>query len=148
MSLIVDSFFAEVLNNDTDVTAQVENRIYNPDLDVTESEADNVPLPYIIIDQQETKNDLGTKDEPGESDTDSDTVSILVVCNNRDELADLTQLIRRKIRNAYRDHLIDTEEKYGFTINDYEFSASPVIKDPYRPCTFRTLLYVCDVTNI
>ena len=99
MSLIVDSFFAEVLNNDTDVTAQVENRIYNPDLDVTESEADNVPLPYIIIDQQETKNDLGTKDEPGESDTDSDTVSILVVCNNRDELADLTQLIRRKIRN-------------------------------------------------
>lgn len=143
MSLSTDRFFYQALTADTDVTAIVGTRIANPAL--TYEQEDKWPLPYMVIALEGVQNGNGTKDEVGESDEDTSTVSVLCVAANRDALATLAQTARTAIRTAFEE--MSGWATLGFEIMDYQFNADGVQLDPDKPCVYQTLRYVCDVQN-
>lgn len=143
MGLITDKFFWQALRDNNLVHALVGDRIANPAL--TYEQEDKWQLPYIVIGLEGVQNGTGSKDEVGEADEDSATVSVLCVAENRDRLATLTTKARAAIRDAYTTCDWDS---IGFEIMDYQMSADGISLDPERPCCYQTLRYVCEVAMI
>ena len=135
--LAADKFFFDALKASADIMGRVDGRIFNPARPTIDEEEDRVP--YIIIDLESVANDGTTKDDV-ESDSDTATVSVLCVENDRDSLASLTQAVRNQCR-AYLTAVGDA------VIVDWQFSATEVGYDPMKPCCYQTLRYQCDVIN-
>jgi len=142
MSLITDLFFYNALKADDDIMEETEGRIFNTARNEEDENEDK--LPYIIITYDGMQNDQGTKDSTGESDIDRDTISVLCVAEDREDLADLMEMVRPCIKDAMEDQ--DATEQ-GFIIDDYSLTASAIECDPSRPCHFQTLTYQCETNN-
>ena len=144
MSLSTDQFFYEALRNSSDVTEIVGGRIANPAL--TYEQEDKWTAPYLIIELKSVSNQKGTKDDVGESDEDSATVDVFCLASTRDQLSSVTEIVRKTIRNAFKDE--EGWDTMGFEITDYQFSAGEILLDPDKPAVYQTLRYVCDVQNL
>jgi len=148
MSLCTDKFFFKSLKEDEDVMDAVDGRIINTaDTTVDPESADDTEIPYIIITNEGTVNDEESKDSVGESDTDTDTISIVIAAKTRSELADVAKLVRKTIKAAFADMDDETAESLGFWLNDYSFTASGVNFDEWKPCMWQTLNYKCETTE-
>lgn len=140
MSLQTDIAFNHALSTDERLREAVAGRIYNTAIPLPDEDADNVPVPYIIITYDGMTNDVATKDDPYEGDGDSVNISVLVVAETRSALADLIQIVRNTIHDYFVEHY-DEEEIIPM---DYSLSATPVQYDSWKPCYFQTLTYQCD----
>ena len=171
MGLALDSLFIDMLASDTTLMTAIGNRLYGTDIPVPDAEYDNTPVPYVIVHFDGLTNDETTKDNPYESDYDTVNISIWVCARNREELATLTQRIRRTIlhevmwtrRFIYRadkegailndtnsDHLkvgSDYDSMTGMIPEDYRFTSEGVQYDPMKPSFLQILNYSCDVRN-
>ena len=171
MGLALDSLFIDMLASDTTLMTAIGNRLYGTDIPVPDAEYDNTPVPYVIVHFDSLNNDETTKDNPYESDYDTVNISIWVCARNREELATLTQRIRRTIlhevmwtrrfmnladqegailndTNSY--HLKvwrNYESMTGIIPEDYRFTAEGVQYDPMKPSFLQILNYSCDVRN-
>lgn len=150
--LSTDIFFLKAIKSNAEIlaklpTGDVYNNIANPDFDM-----DNVPLPYIIVNNDGGKNDETTKDDRYESEDDNVTISIRIVARNRKELDTLANGVRETIR-AYiigMDEEIDNgENPEGMELkpNDYKFSFSEIAYDMLKPSHNIMFYYQCDVRN-
>ena len=92
--LAADKFFFDALGASADINGRVEGRIFNPARATIDEEEDRIP--YIIITLDSVTNDGQTKDSDVEGDSDTATVSVLCVENDRDSLASLTQAVRNQ----------------------------------------------------
>lgn len=143
MSLSTDRFFYDALRNDSDIIATTGGRIFNPGREDIDEEEDKIP--YIILSLDGVQNEhADNKDECGEGLVDSDTISVLVVAENRNKLANLANTVRNVLHQALDEFWDEDVELYGFSIFDYSFSAGPVQLDASKPCCFQTLTYVVD----
>lgn len=95
-------------------------------------------IPYIIIQPQGLAAG-STKDAYEEGD--SDTVSILIVASDYDELIDLSQLVRDTIATM----LVDVHD--GFQIDDYNLTVTKTLMDVDKPCYFHELIYQTNTQN-
>lgn len=143
MSLQTDIAFNHALATDERLRTAVEGRIYNTAIPLPDEDADNVPVPYIIITYDGMTNDVATKDDPYEGDGDSVNISVLVVAATRSALADLMQMVRDTIHDYFVEHA-DEEDIIPM---DYSLSATPVQYDSWKPCYFQTLTYQCDTNR-
>lgn len=108
-----------------------------------DEDAENVPVPYVIVTFNGLNNEGTTKDDPFEGDTDVVQIGVEVTAVNREQLAELTQLVRSTIH----DYLTEDVDDERQTIDDYQFSAEAVQYDSMKPCYWQTLRYQCDVFN-
>lgn len=143
MSLITDKFFYDALRNNADVIEVTEGRIFNTARPEIDEEEDKIP--YIIIQNMGTQEQNLTKD--GDT-TDNDTITILVVAETREELGDITTLIRQTIKEAMDELDYDDGEKLGYNMLDYTFSAGAVMYDFTKPCHYQELTWVCETENL
>lgn len=112
-------------------------RIFTASRPETEDKADK--LPYIIVMPQGI-NTRGNKDEYDCGD--NATVDVLVVGTaDPNEFVNLAQTVRDTIE----DNLTGDND---FTIDDYTFSASPLMYDEKKPCYFQTLTYNVNTQKI
>lgn len=121
----------------------IDGRLYSTAIPMPDEDAENVPVPYIIVTFNGLNNEGTTKDDPFEGDTDVVQIGVEVTAVNREQLAELTQLVRSTIHN-YLTEDVDDERQ---TIDDYQFSAEAVQYDSMKPCYWQTLRYQCDVFN-
>lgn len=146
MSLVTDKFFKNALAASSDVMTATGERIYNTVDD--EIGNDDTPLPYILICNDGTQNDDESKDDRFESDYDIDLIRLTICAKTRADLADLAQAVRSVILTAARGLTNEAQQSLGFYLEDYDFSASAVNFDEFRPCYWQDLIYKCQTSNI
>ena len=151
MSLATDSIFVTALQSNTDLmealgyveateTSEGEPaRLYCTAIPLPDEDADNVPVPYVIVTFDGLTNDQGTKDDRYESEYDTVNIGVEVAARNIDELHDLTKMVRDTILSYLR-----TNET---AIMDYNFAAQQIQYDSMKPCYWQILTYQCDVNN-
>lgn len=145
MSLKTDLFFARSCRR-LSIMETTEGRVFNTGRDEISEEEDKIP--YIIITNDGTQNQEESKDAEVETAYDNDTVSVLIVSDTRSHLAELAEEVRNSVRDDVEDMDEEMAKEFGFMIEDYSFTASPVEYDPSKPCFFQTLTYQCETQNL
>ena len=148
MSLATDSIFITALQSNSDLMEALgydaqtgENaRLYCTAIPLPDEDADNVPVPYVIVTFDGLTNDQGTKDDRYESEYDTVNIGVEVTARNINELHDLTQMVRDTILSYLREN--DT------AIMDYNFAAQQIQFDSLKPCYWQVLTYQCEVYNL
>ena len=153
MSLSTDSIFVSALKSNSDLLEKLTEsldddgttvidetpRLYGTAIGLPDEDAENVPVPYIIVTFNGLTNDHGTKDNRYESPYDTVNIGVEVTAKTLDDLHTLTQMVRDTILSYLR-----TNET---AIMDYQFAAQPIQYDSLKPCYWQVLTYQCDVYN-
>ena len=140
MSLATDSIFVDALQSNAALVERVGGRIYGTAIPLPDEDADNVPVPYLIVTFDGLNNDVDSKDDEMESDTDKVNISIEVVSETLAKLHELTQAVR----DTVRDYLATNDTD----ITEYQFGAQAIQYDSLKPCYWQVLTYQCDVENL
>ena len=140
MGLSTDSIFIYALSASEDIMQAVDGRIYGTAIPLPDEEADNVPVPYIIVTFNGLNNIDETKDDMYESDYDSVNIGIEVIGKTLGHLHDLTEMVRDVIHQYFMNNETPVE--------GYQFSAQPIIFDSEKPGYWQVLNYQCEVRNI
>jgi len=154
MSLATDSIFVtalqsndvlleklkEYIDEDGYVQHDETPRLYGTAIGLPDDDADNVPVPYVIVTFDGLTNDQGTKDDRYESDYDTVNIGVEVTARSLDELHELTQMVRDTILSYLRAN--------ETAIMDYQFAAQQIQYDSLKPCYWQVLTYQCDVINV
>lgn len=145
MSLQTDKFFFNALKANADIMNEVEGRIFNPARSTTDEKEDRIP--YIIVKMDGLTNEQSTKDDV-EGDTDKVQIGIMVVADNRDMLAPLTEAVRKQcITYLHQVEEYPTSPLKNVAPFDWAFSAEGVQYDPDKPCVYQILNYQCDTNR-
>ena len=153
MSLATDSIFVSALKSnsellekltesiDDDGTTVIDEtpRLYGTAIGLPDEDAENVPVPYVIVTFDGLTNDQGTKDDRYESPYDTVNIGVEVTAKTLDDLHTLTQMVRDTILSYLRT--TDT------AIMDYNFAAQQIQYDSLKPCYWQVLTYQCDTVN-
>ena len=153
MSLATDSIFVSALQSNSDLLEKLTEsldddgttvidetpRLYGTAIGLPDDDAENVPVPYVIVTFDGLTNDQGTKDDRYESEYDTVNIGVEVTAKTLDDLHDLTQMVRDTILSYLR--MNDT------AIMDYNFAAQQIQYDSLKPCYWQVLTYQCDVIN-
>lgn len=140
MSLATDSIFVDALKSNTELVERVGGRIYGTAIPLPDEDADNAPVPYLIVTFDGLNNDVDSKDDEMEGDTDRVNISIEVTGESLEKLHELTQAVRDTVRNYLSAN--DTD------IIEYQFGAQQIQYDSMKPCYWQVLTYQCDVENL
>ena len=144
MSLQTDIIFVKALRANADLMAQLAaGDVYNTSIALPDEDLDNAPLPYVIVSFDGLTNDVETKDDPYEGDSDAVTISIEVAARTRTELGQLTEAVRRQVHQYFVDD-DQTDDDSDLVPLDYQFSAQAVNYDQMKPCYWQVLSYQCD----
>ena len=147
MSLQTDIIFIKALREDENLMAQLPaGDVYNTAIALPDEDLDNAPLPYVIVSFDGLTNEVETKDDPYDGDSDNVTISIEIAATTRPELGELAEEVRRQIHQYFAD-ADHTDEDADLIPDDYQFSASRVNYDSMKPCYWQTLTYQCDTKS-
>lgn len=145
MSLQTDIIFVRALRENTELIAKLPaGDVYNTAIALPEEDAENAPLPYIIVSFDGLTNDQTTKDGY-ESDYDTVNIGVEVAAATRDQLFDLTQSVRDTVLSFFESLQSDpTDDDFSLVPLDYQLSATGVRYDDQKPCYWQILNYQCD----
>lgn len=152
MSLQTDIIFITALQQSQAIANIVGDRIYGTAIPLPDEDAENVPVPYLIVTYDGMQNDAGTKDNLYEGSEDRVQVGIEVAAPSRPQLALLTQTVRDVIKAQFiaNTEAMDTgseDDDLRLTPIDYQLTASAVQYDGDKPCYWQVLNYACVTTN-
>lgn len=139
MSLATDSIFVKAIQSDASLMQKIGGRLYGTAIGLPDEEADNVPVPYIIVTFDGLTNDQGTKDDRYESRYDKVEIGVDVTAQTLDELHNLTETVRDTILSYLRSRTT--------AVDDYLFTAEGIQYDSMKPCYWQVLRYQCDTIN-
>jgi len=150
MSLQTDSIFIAALQSSPELMEAIttyiskgeehrseQPRLYGTAIPLPEEDADNVPVPYLIVTFDGLNNDQTTKDDAYESDCDHVQIGITVMAATLSALHDLTQQVREVVHTYFVEH--ETQ------VSGYQFTAEPILYDEWKPGYGQVLRYQCDV---
>jgi len=146
MSLITDAIFVKALRSNAALIAQLPaGDVYNTAIALPDEDADNAPLPYVIVSFDGLNNQDTTKDNDYDGLTDTVTVGIEIAAETRPKLGELARSVRKTLREYFREHQDDdSDEDYQLIPDDMTLSAQPVQYDSLKPCYWQQLTYQCD----
>ena len=152
MGLLTDTFFIRAIKSNSDLLAKlpagdIYNNVADPDFDM-----ENVEMPYIVVNNDGGQEGDTTKDTMSESTVDRVNISVLMVCRNRKELADMTMAVRKTISDFMkatweRISEGDTEEGDEIAPIEYEFSFSDIAYIMEKPAHRQMFYYNCITPN-
>lgn len=140
MSLATDSIFIAAIQSNPALVERIGGRLYGTAIPLPDEDADNVPVPYIIVTFNGLNNQNETKDDVYESNDDTVNIGVEVTGETIDDLHNLTQMVRDTVLAYFRANHTNVE--------DYTFSADAIQYDSLKPCYWQTLRYQCEVYNL
>ena len=144
MSLQTDIIFVKALRANANLMKHLAaGDVYNTAIALPDEDLDNAPLPYVIVSFDGLTNDIDTKDDPYESDSDAVNISIEIAARTRSELGQLAEAVRQQVHQYFLD-ADPTDEDADLIPHDYQFSAQAVNYDSLKPCYWQVLTYQCD----
>ena len=132
-------FYAALMANET-IVSDTDGRIFSTCVEVPPTEADNTPLPYIIIMDEGLQNDQTTKDDIWESIEDRVQASVMVNAISPKEVKRLTRISRK----AIADYIATMSGNRPYL---QSLTTDGTAWDWTKPCYYKTLVYQCDITN-
>ena len=129
----------KAIQSDASLMQKIGGRLYGTAIGLPDEEADNVPVPYIIVTFDGLTNDQGTKDDRYESRYDKVEIGVDVTAQTLDELHNLTETVRDTILSYLRSRTT--------AVDDYLFTAEGIQYDSMKPCYWQVLRYQCDTIN-
>lgn len=146
MSLQTDIIFVKALRSNAELIGQLPaGDVYNTAIALPDEEAENAPLPYIIVSFDGLNNQDTTKDDAFESESDSVQIGITICTGEREELGEMAVAVRTTIREYFREHYGDTtDEDFALIPDDITLNAQGVQYDSMKPCFWQVLNYQCD----
>lgn len=135
----LDEVIYEALTADTSIVELTGGRIRSTCFEVPPTDADNTPLPYIIITDDPFQNEPGTKDDTWESDTDAAQAGIEIGADSPKAVKQL----RRLVRHAIASHIADMDETVRPQLRS--LSNDGIAWDWTKPCYYDRLRYLCDI---
>ena len=129
----------KAIQSDASLMQKIEGRLYGTAIGLPDEEADNVPVPYIIVTFNGLTNDQGTKDDRYESRYDKVEIGVEVTAKTLDDLHILTEMVRDTILSYLRSRTT--------AVDDYLFTAEGIQYDSMNPCYWQVLRYQCDTIN-
>ena len=152
MGLLTDSFFVRAIQSNAELLAKLPAgdiyvNVADPDLDM-----ENVPLPYIIVNNDGGQEGDTTKDTWSEGIEDKVNISILMVCRSRQELADMTLAVRKTISDFMKatwQRISEGTPEEGDEIapTGYQFSFSDIAYIIEKPAHLQKFYYDCTTPN-
>ena len=133
----LNDILIDALGANGELVALTEGRIYDTCVEVPPYEKDNTPVPYIIVMEDQYNNDMGTKDDVWESDTDRVQSSIEIAASDPSEV----RTLRRKVRKAIGQYM-QTLDNPPYLVSS---SNDGIGWDWKGPVYFDRLHYQCDV---
>jgi hypothetical protein len=113
--------------------------IHSTCIEVPPTDADNTPLPYIIITDDPFQNGQGTKDNVWESGVDSCQAGVEIAAESPKEV----KRLRRMVRKAVADYIETADlENVPYLQN---LTNEGIAWDWTKPCYFDTLHYQADM---
>lgn len=147
MSLQTDRIFIRALTESLPIVSATGGRIYSTAVPLPEEEADNVPLPYLVVTFDGLENGGLTKDDGWEGCEDRVRVGVTVVAATRPALASLAAQVRLQVPRFFGEVEADPgHECRALLPLGYALSAQAVEYDPLKPCYWQVLNYQCDTT--
>ena len=144
MSLQTDIIFVKALRANAGLMAQLAaGDVYNTSIALPDEDLDNAPLPYVIVSFDGLTNDVETKDDPYEGDSDNVTISIEIAARTRTELGKIAEAVRHQVHDYFVE-ADPTDDDFNLVPLDYQFSAQQVNYDQMKPCYWQVLSYQCD----
>ena len=152
MSLATDSIFIAAIQSNTELMEALgyeapeeeyegrPARLYGTAIPLPDEDADNTPVPYVIVTFDGMNNQNQTKDDVYESNYDTVNIGVEVTGETIEDLHELTQAVRDTILSYFREH--------ETVVIDYTFSADAIQYDSLKPCYWQTLRYQCEVYNL
>ena len=146
MSLLTDIIFVKALRSNAELIGQLPaGDVYNTAIALPDEEAENAPLPYIIVSFDGLNNQDTTKDDAFESESDNVQIGITICVGEREELGEMAVAVRTTIREYFREHYGDeTDEDFALIPDDITLNAHGVQYDSMKPCFWQVLNYQCD----
>lgn len=137
----LDDIMYAAISGDESLVSLTDGSIVTCCFEIPPSTLDNTPLPYIIIIEDPTTNEQGTKDDVWDSDIDSAQVSIEIAATTKEEVKQL----RRKVRKAIREYVGTMDYSIRPDLRSYQNEG--IAWDWTKPCYYDRLHYQCDVLN-
>ena len=129
----------KAIQSDASLMQKIGGRLYGTAIPLPDENADNVPVPYIIVTFNGLTNDLGTKDDRYESRYDKVEIGVEVTAKTLDDLHVLTEMVR--------DTILSYLCSRTTAVDDYLFTAEGIQYDSMKPCYWQVLRYQCDTIN-
>ena len=135
----VDEIIYDAICADTALMEAIGSRVVSTCFEVPPAEADNTPLPNIIVTDDGFQNQVGSKDCVWESGEDRVQATVDVAADSPKEVKRLIRMVRRAIENQIILMSANNER-----IPELEsLSSGGVAWDWMKPCYYQHLTYQC-----
>lgn len=139
----LDLIIFTALTNDEAIVQAVGNRVKSTAFEVPPTEADNTPLPYIIVTDDGFQNQDGTKDSVWESAEDQVQATIEIAADSPNEVKRLTRLCRKAV-SSHIEQILSSGEDAPMLNN---LHSDGIAWDWSKPCYFTHLIYNCTIST-
>lgn len=137
----IDEIIYEALKNDEQLTTATGGRIMSTCIEVPPTDADNTPLPYIIVTDDGWQNQDSTKDYLWEGVEDVVQASIEISAKSPKEVKRLADLCRK----AVTDYILELANQGKDIPYLASVSGNGVAWDWTKPCYYTTIKYNCTI---
>ena len=135
----VDEIIYDAIRADAALMEAIGNRVVSTCFEVSPDEADNTPVPYIIVADDGFQNQNTTKDDLWEGDEDRVQANVEVAAESPNEVKRIIRMVRRAVAR----YIIQMVED-GKPIPQLEsLSSDGLAWDWMKPCYYQRLMYQC-----
>ena len=134
----LDEIIYAALTADETIASLTGGRIYSTCIEVPPTDDDNTPLPYIVIMEEPSQNDQGTKDSVWESGTDIVNEGVMINAISPKEVKRIRKMARKAVETYVESMTNDTPYLR-------QASRDGIAWDWTKPCYYDTLHYQCDI---
>ena len=139
----VDEIIYDAICADTALMEAIGSRVVSTCFEVPPAEADNTPLPNIIVTDDGFQNQTGTKDCVWESGEDRVQATVDVAASSPEEVRRLIRMVRRAVEN----HIILMSATDGCIPELDSLSSNAIAWDWMKPCYYQQITYQCTVPS-
>ena len=138
----VDEIIYDAIRADEEIITAISGHVVSTCFEVSPTDADNTPLPYIIVTDDGFQNQVESKDDGWEGTEDRVSVGVEVAAESPQEVKRLIKMVRQAVA-SYINQMYDD----GEDIPELDsLSSDGLAWDWTKPCYYQRLTYQC-ITN-
>jgi len=135
----LDELIYAALTSDTELMKETGERIRSTCFEVPPTQEDNVKLPYIIITDDPMQNEIETKDDEWEGESDIVQASVIINAKSPKEV----KRLRRTVRHIIAEYVVAMDSEMPPMLRS--LSNDGIAWDWTKPCYYDTLHYQCEM---
>ena len=138
----VDEIIYDAIRADEELMTAISGHVVSTCFEVSPTDADNTPLPYIIVTDDGFQNQVESKDDGWEGTEDRVSVGVEVAAESPQDVKRLIKMVRQAVA-SYIEQMYDDSEDIPELDS---LSSDGLAWDWSKPCYYQRLTYQC-ITN-